>query len=93
MLCIYFFALMARTLLEREVRHAFAASEYDPIPLYPEQRPCSAPSTRRILDIFENIQRHTLTGGSASQIFVTQLTPLQRQIATWFGFRPSQYGR
>ncbi|MHB9081864.1 MAG: IS1634 family transposase, partial [Pirellulaceae bacterium] len=93
LLCVYFFALMVQTLLERELRQALAASDYDTLPLYPEQRPCSAPSTRRILDIFDNIQRHTLTGGSAEQTFVTQLTPIQRQIVTWFGIRPRQYGR
>jgi hypothetical protein len=28
-----------------------------------------------------------------SQTFVTQLTPLQRQIASWFGIPSCQYGR
>lgn len=27
------------------------------------------------------------------QTFITQLTPLQRQIAAWFGIPPRQYGR
>lgn len=93
MLCVYFFALMLQTLLERELRQALASSEYDAIPLYPERRACRAPSTRRILDIFDNIQCHTLTGGVESQTFVTQLTPLQRQIASWFGIPARQYGR
>lgn len=94
LLCIYFFALMVQTLLERELRGALEASGYDTIPLYPEHRDCSAPTTRRILDIFDNVQRHTLSGGTAEpKTFVTQLSPLQRQIASWFGLSPRHYGR
>ena len=94
LLCMYFFALMIQTLLERELRQALEASEYEAIPLYPEHRACSAPTTRRVLDIFETVQRHKLSAGSREQqTFVTQLTPLQRQIANWFGLTPRNYGR
>ena len=30
-------------------------------PLYPEGRPCRRPTARRVLDLFDNVQRHTLT--------------------------------
>lgn len=93
MLSIYFFALMLQTLLERELRHALQSSEYDSLPLYPEHRACRAPTTRRIVDIFETVQRHKLTGNDESRTFVTQLSPLQAQVANWFGIRPKQYGR
>ncbi|MFO7907168.1 MAG: IS1634 family transposase [Pirellulaceae bacterium] len=94
LLCIYFFALMVQTLLERELRGALEASGYDTIPLYPEHRDCSAPTTRRILDIFDNVQRHTLSGGTGEpQMFVTQLSPLQRWIASWFDLSSRKYGR
>ena len=93
LLCVYFFVLMVQTLLERELRQALSESDYDSLPLYPEHRPCRAPTTRRILDIFETVQRHHLTGGDESVTFVTQLTPLQKQIAAWFGIHASQYGR
>ncbi|MCU0961832.1 MAG: hypothetical protein MUF48_17190 [Pirellulaceae bacterium] len=92
MLCVYFFALMVQTLLERELRQALANSDYDTIPMYPEHRACQAPTTRRVLDIFENIQRHSLSGDGARQTFVTQLTPLQRQIVNWFQLSPKKYG-
>ena len=93
MLAVYFFVLMLQTLLERELRQALASSEYESLPLYPEHRACTAPTTRRIIDIFETIQRHELTGGDASQTFVTQLTPLQKRIAIWCEIHPSDYGR
>lgn len=93
MLAMYFFALMLQTLLERELRQALRDSEYDSLPLYPEHRACRAPTTRRILDIFETVQRHELTGGGESETFVTQLTPLQAQVAKWFGIPSKKYGR
>jgi transposase len=92
LLCVYFFALMVQTLLERELRQALANSGYEAIPMYPEHRACQAPTTRRVLDIFENIQRHALSGDGTSQTFVTQLTPLQRQIVNWFQLSPKKYG-
>jgi len=64
-----------------------------PARVYPEHRACRAPTTRRVIDIFETVQRHKLTGGEQPQTPVTQLSPLQRQDAQWFGIRPSQYGR
>jgi len=94
LLCVYFFALMVQTLLERELRQALEASSYETIPLYPEHRACSAVITRRVLDNFDTVQRHTLSGVSGErQIFVTQLSPLQRQIVTWLGLQPRRYGR
>lgn len=93
MLAVYFFALMLQTLLERELRQSLRESELDSLPLYPEHRSCRAPTTRRILDIFEPIQRHQLSGAGDGETFVTQLTPLQAQIAQWFDFAPGKYGR
>jgi transposase len=93
LLSVYFFALMVQTLLERELRRALAESEYDGIPLYPEQRTCHAPTTRRVLDVFDTVQRHRLTGGDEEITFVTQLTPLQAQIVRWFGIHPAHFGR
>ncbi len=39
-----------------------------------------------------NMQRHTLSGDGANQTFVTQLTPLQCQIANWFPLSLKKYG-
>ena len=50
---------MMQTLLERELRRAMEAEEIESLPFYPEQRECRRPTTRRLLDIFEPIQRHT----------------------------------
>lgn len=92
LMCLYFFALLIQTLLERELRNAMQATDLDALPLYPEGRPCKAPTTRRIIDIFEPIQRHTLTTGGRSETFVTELSPLQRQILKLLGMSHKDYG-
>jgi hypothetical protein len=35
--------------------------ELDSLPLYPEGRPCRRPTPRKLIDLFEPVQRHTLT--------------------------------
>ena len=48
----------------------------------PEDRDCKAPSARRILDAFDNIQRHELIGKENADpvVLTTQLSPLQVKI-------------
>jgi transposase len=92
MMCLYFFTLLIQTLLERELRKVMKAADLEALPLYPEGRACAAPTTRRIIDIFEPIQRHTLTTGTRSETFVTELSPLQRQILKLLGMSPKDYG-
>jgi hypothetical protein len=51
------------------------------IPLYPELRNCPAPSAPRILEIFDDVQRHQLISqDQIVQTFKPQLTPLQQQV-------------
>ncbi len=46
--CVYFFALVVESLLEREVRRAREQTGTESLPLYPEDRPCRRPTARRI---------------------------------------------
>jgi len=82
LLAIYFFALMLQSLLERELRRAMEKAEIKSLPLYPEGRPCTRPTTRRVLDIFEPMSRHTLptTASKAPEYLTTELTSLHRKI-------------
>lgn len=81
LLFLYFIALMAHALLEREVRQGMTREEVEQLPLYPEERECRAPSTERILDVFETLQRHRLRKkGRLVQVFEPQLTDLQTRI-------------
>ena len=93
LLCVYFFVLLVQTLLERELRRALAQSGATSLPLYPEGRSCRAPTTRRVLDVFDTVQRHHLSGGQGPDTFITDLTPIQRQILQLLHGNPSHYGR
>ena len=64
------------------------------LPLYPEGRPCSRPTTRQVIDCLDTIQRHTLLRrGAEDELLVTDLSPLQRQLLTLLQLSPKNYGR
>ena len=91
-LCVYFFTLLVQALLERELRRAMRDADLESLPLYPEGRACKAPSTRRVLDIFEPLQRHTLTVAGRTETFVSDLSDLQRNILKLLGVATDTYG-
>jgi transposase len=93
LLAVYFFALIVQTLLEREVRQAMERSQIETLPLYPEDRKCRRPTTRKILDLFDGVLRHELTlAGQPPEVLLTELTPLQKQILKLVGISPKSYG-
>jgi transposase len=94
LLCVYFLALLVQALLERELRQAMEREKLDSLPLYPEGRPCRYPTTRKLIDLFQPIQRHTLTVRGQDPItFATELTPLQRRILKLLNVSANTYGR
>ena len=81
LLFLYFIALLVHALLEREVRMGMVREKVDCLPLYPEERDCSAPSTERILDVFAPLQRHRLRkNGRLLRIFEPELDDLHKRI-------------
>ncbi len=93
LLCLYFFVLLVEALLERELRRAMACSEQESLPLYPEGRACRRPTARRVIDLFEEVQRHELTGGDQAPVsFTTELTPLQREVLRLLGMSKAYDG-
>jgi transposase len=94
LLCLDFLALLVEALLERELRQAMAREEIESLPLYPEGRPCRCPTTRRLIDVFEIVQRHTLRLGKREPVvLVTELSPLQRKLLKLLGVPSADYGR
>jgi transposase len=86
LLCVYFLVLLVEALLERELRQAMEREGLDSLPLYPEDRPCRRPTARRVIDLFDDIYRHTLSSGDkAPTVFVTELSDLQRRILNLLG--------
>jgi transposase len=79
--CVYFFVLLAESLLERELRRAMERERLPTLPMYPEGRPCRRPTARRLIDLFEPLQRHTLEDPSGRQIVLSpKLSPLHTQL-------------
>jgi transposase len=94
LLCVYFFALLAEAILERQLRQAMRRDEIETLPIYPEGRACRWPTTRRLIDLFEPVQRHTLVHGKRpAQTLVTDLTRLQRKLLKLLGLSAKDYGR
>jgi transposase len=94
LLCMYFFALLLEALLERQLRQAMRRKDIDALPMYPEGRACRWPTTRRVIDLFESVQRHTLENRrQPAEVLVTELNRLQRKILKLIGLSPKDYGR
>jgi len=94
LLSMYFFALLVEALLERELRGAMEREGIESLPLYPEGRPCCWPTARRLLDLFEPVQRHTFSHGKRpAEVLVTDLTRVQRRLLNLLGLTPKHYGQ
>jgi transposase len=91
LLCVYFFVLLVEALLERELRRAMERKGLASLPLYPERRPCRRPTARRVIDLYEDVQRHMLAVGTRPpEVFSTELTRLQKRIIRLLGI-PKAY--
>jgi len=92
LLCVYFLVLLVEALVERELRQAMEREGLESLPLYPENRPCRRPTARRVIDLFDDIHRHTLRGKSrTSTVFTTELSGLQRRILKLLGIPATAY--
>jgi transposase len=93
LLCMYFFALLTEALLERELRQAMQRKEIEALPIYPEERPCRWPTARRVIDLFESVQRHTLEQRrQPPETLLTESTRLQRRLLKLLGLSVKNYG-
>jgi len=87
-----FIALLINCLIERELRQAMARQDIRELPLYHEQRACTAPTADRLFEHFAGVQRHHLTSaGRHIQTFDPELSELQRQLLDLLGVPASDY--
>jgi len=76
------------------LRQAMQGEQIEALPLYPEGRACRWPTARRLIELFETVQRHTLVQRKGPvQVLVTELTRLQRKLLKLLGLSASEYGR
>jgi len=87
-----FITLLCCCLIERELRAAMTRDQITNLPLYPEDRSCTAPTAARVFDHLHQLQRHDLTrDGHTIQTFEPELTPLQAQLLQLLGVPRSAY--
>jgi transposase len=90
----YFLALLICSLIERELRLAMQREGISELPLYPEERATSRPTSEQIFRLFSLAERHTLIkDGQAVQAFDPQLSDLQKQVLGLLGVPLSAYCR
>ena len=89
---LYVIALLIQALVERELRQAMARDGIDELPIYPEQRQCSHPTTEQVLRLFSLAERHQLRQhGRIVQRFDLALTDLQRKVLGLLGVPASAF--
>jgi transposase len=92
-LCCHFIALLIQALIERDIRDRMHERGLQQLSLYPEDRGCAAPTTRHILDIFQNLTRHHIQDphGTTLKTFHPQPNELQTQILDLLNIPTSTY--
>jgi transposase len=77
----YFLALLVCALIERGLRLAMEREGIPELPIYPEERLSSRPTSEQILRLFSLLDTHTLyQNGEEVQVFSPELTDLQKQV-------------
>ena len=92
-LFLYFLALMTEALIERDIRARMRTLGIKKLPLYPEERPCAAPTTERLFELFADLRRHRLVDatGRVHQRFYDKLTESQRTVLRLFKLSAQEY--
>ena len=92
LLFLEFIALMVHALIERQLRQAMETAGEQALPLYPEDRPCKAPTTARLIELFQLLQFHRLRDGDAVlQQFAPELSEIQTTMLRFAGLEPAAY--
>jgi len=80
-LFLFFLALILQAVIERQVRLKMKTDKIDAIPIYPEDRPASHPTTTKIFDRFYDVSTYRLMeAGIGVKSFKDALTTLQKEL-------------
>ncbi|MGI0067457.1 MAG: IS1634 family transposase [Thermoplasmata archaeon] len=92
LLCLYFLALLIQALIERELRRAMKREKIVSLPVYPEERECRAPTTGKVLKLFEDVQVHRAwQEGQLLHTEQPELDELQRKLVWLLGMPEGAY--
>jgi len=88
----FFIALMIQALIERQVRQKMKENQRFSLPLYPEDRQASHPTTAKIMNIFAPVSTYRITSGSRlAEEFKDELTDTQKTIIEFFGIPEARF--
>ena len=94
LLFVYFLAVLVFALVEREVRLGMKKLEIESLPLYPEGRPCKAPTGDGILSAFLGLRRNRLIDRDEKVVrtFHDPVRPVVAQLLKLLGVGGQAYG-
>jgi hypothetical protein len=79
-------------LIERTVRKEMEKRQISSIPIYPEGRPCKAPTADKLMDLFADVRlQHIYKGSKVIQTVPDNLTQTQRLVLGLIGLKPEVY--
>jgi transposase len=73
-------SLIVAALIERKLRLAMREKGIRFLPIYPESRPCKAPTIFDIVRLFRYVERYEVTAGDDTIIFPAALTTTQKDV-------------
>lgn len=68
-LWLYHLVELVQALLEREVRQRMREVEIESLPLRPEKRPCTKPTSELILQVLQGQRRHRLLDAEGTEVY------------------------
>ena len=74
LLDVYFIAIAVSSLMERDIRKAMKEAGIARLPLYPEGRETSAPTTQRVLETFASVGWHEFQRGAETICFPLEMS-------------------
>ena len=86
-----FLAMTLDALIERTVRQGMHEDGIKELPILPEGRPSTAPTTARILEMFSGVSWYEFERGGETITFPIQLTRIQKDLLRLLGLDPSVY--
>ena len=92
LLFVFFIAQLVQSVIEREIRVNMKKAGLKSIPIYPEKRQCTSPTTDKVLSLFTNIQCHHITdNGVQVKTFNPKLNDVQTLILDLLEIHQSVY--
>jgi len=89
---LYFIGMLIQALIERQLRLAMKRNNIEKLPIYPEERKCSHPTTEQIFRLFSHFQQHRLFfKGSFIKLFNNEMTELQTVVLSLLGIPKSRF--